>query len=63
MHNSVGTYYEICDMYRGHLIRRYYWDEQRTRPRLLYSAFVGAELFTDTTLLGIKMQIDRRVAE
>lgn len=58
VNNSVGTYCEICAEYKGHLIRRYFWDEQRTRPRLLYSAFVGFDLLTDTTLKGIKMQID-----
>lgn len=61
--NAVGAYYEICEVYRGHLIRRYFWDEQRERPRLLYSAFVGAELLTDTTMQGIKTQIDRMVGE
>ena len=58
MHNAVGAYYEICAEYKGHLIRRYFWDEIRTRPRLLYSAFVGSDLLTDTTLKGIKTQID-----
>ena len=58
MHNAVGTYYEICAEYKGHLIRRYFWDEMRTRPRLLYSSFVGSDLLTDTTLKGIKTQID-----
>lgn len=61
--NAVGAYYEICEVYRGHLIRRYFWDEQRERPMLLYSAFVGAELLTDTTMQGIKTQIDRMVGE
>lgn len=55
---AVGAFYEICAEYKGHLIRRYFWDEQRTRPRLLYSSFVGFDLLTDTTLKGIKMQID-----
>lgn len=51
-------YSRDCDLYRGHIIRRFYWDEECTRPRLLYSSYVGYTLLTATTLKGIKDEID-----
>lgn len=56
-------YSKDCDLYRGHIIRRFYWDEGCTRPRLLYSAYVGYMLLTATTLKGIKNEIDATLKE
>ena len=54
-----GPYWVIYTQYRGHLVRRYYWDEKCTRPRFLFAAFVGSELVSGCCLADVKKQIDK----